>query len=362
MITEETREEIRRIQSELREPFPAAVHQFREIPGSNKKWVFLPWQVVRDRLDDVCPDWIIDFSDIQYSGNEVTCRGAITILGIRKEAIACVPISVLSNKGNEMTRGSAPDRLMVEAIKNASEQWGVGRYLDDQEFVIRYLWDRIKELDDEKAGEVRRLSEQYKIQVGARPAPQTKPKESGFLSAVSGTPQTINDAQKKRLWAIAKNLKLTDDQIKSVYHNHGFEHTKDISVGKYDQIVKELESIPLPETAPSSTSTSVVDLYPANNQVVKQVRAMTKHDANWILAQCRHYGCDRPGTMPPDKLQKLISDMLVDFAVTSGVVGDRTQAVTSVESALNFAVASRQPILDAALSWLQRYQTTLVSR
>ncbi|MDF5729470.1 MAG: hypothetical protein PUP92_16015 [Rhizonema sp. PD38] len=220
MITQEIREEIKRIQSELKQAFPASAHQFREIPGSSKKWVFISWQLVRDRLDDVHPDWIIDYSEIQYLNNDAVCRCGITILGVRKEAIASVPVSVLSNKGNEMTRGSAPDRLMAEGIKNAGEQWGVGRYLDNQSFTIRYLWDRMKELDDEKAGEVRRLSEQYKIQVGARIESGPKPKETGFLSAVAGTPSTISEGQQKRLWAIAKSEKLTDEQVKAVQKKH----------------------------------------------------------------------------------------------------------------------------------------------
>ncbi len=154
MITPETREEIRHIQTELKQPFSAADHQFRELPGTNKKWVFLPWQVVRERLDSVFPDWTIDYSDIQHLNNEVICRCAITILGVRKEAIASVPLSILSSKGNEMTRGSAADRVAVEGLKNSAEQWGVGRYLDDQVFTINYLWKHISKLPEDKQGEV----------------------------------------------------------------------------------------------------------------------------------------------------------------------------------------------------------------
>ncbi|MBR8838147.1 MAG: hypothetical protein DSM106950_30135 [Stigonema ocellatum SAG 48.90 = DSM 106950] len=39
---------------------------------------------IRDRLDEVCPDWIIDYSEIQYLGNDAICRCGITILGVRK--------------------------------------------------------------------------------------------------------------------------------------------------------------------------------------------------------------------------------------------------------------------------------------
>lgn len=168
---------MRRIQAELKKPFPANLHEFRELPGGGKKWVFLKWQTIRERLDEVVPEWISDYSEIQYLGNDAICRCGITILGVRKEAIASVPISITSSSGKEMSRGSAADRLAAEAIKNASEAWGVGRYLDDQAFTIRYLWERMSELDDAACGEVRRLSEQYKIQTKAAQL-QAKPQKS----------------------------------------------------------------------------------------------------------------------------------------------------------------------------------------
>ncbi|MDZ7996069.1 MAG: hypothetical protein RM022_013055 [Nostoc sp. EfeVER01] len=110
----EIREELRRLLVEFKKPFPAHVHLFREIPGSNKKWVYLPWQAVRERLEEVYPEWTSDYSEIQYLTNEAICRCAITILGIRKEAIACVSISVISSNGKEMTRGNPPDRLAAD--------------------------------------------------------------------------------------------------------------------------------------------------------------------------------------------------------------------------------------------------------
>ncbi|MEH1828233.1 MAG: Rad52/Rad22 family DNA repair protein [Nostoc sp.] len=191
MITPEIRDELRRIQAELKKPFPAKLHEFRELPGGGKKWVFLKWQTIREKLDEVAPEWISDYSEIQYLGNDAICRCGITILGVRKEAIASVPISITSSSGKEMSRGSAADRLAAEAIKNSAEAWGVGRYLDDQAFTIRYLWERMSELDDAACGEVRRLSEQYKIQMrAAQPKTLQKPNitPSGSLPIAPTTP------------------------------------------------------------------------------------------------------------------------------------------------------------------------------
>ncbi|MEH1821500.1 MAG: hypothetical protein V7L31_20875 [Nostoc sp.] len=192
MISPEIRVELRRIQAELKKPFPAKLHEFRELPGGGKKWVFLKWQTIREKLDEVAPEWISDYSEIQYLGNDAICRCGITILGVRKEAIASVPISITSSSGKEMSRGSAADRLAAESLKNTAEAWGVGRYLDDQVFTIRYLWERMSELDDAACGEVRRLSEQYKIQMkAAQPKTLHKPNATPVQLKTNSAPENI---------------------------------------------------------------------------------------------------------------------------------------------------------------------------
>ncbi|MFL9458900.1 hypothetical protein AB0758_48960 [Tolypothrix bouteillei VB521301_2] len=303
MITTEVREELKRIQAELKKPFPAKVHEVRDLPGGGKKWVFLPWQLFRERLDEVCPEWIIDYSEIQYLNNDAICRAGITILGVRKEAIACVPISVLSSSGKEMTRGTAADRLAAKILKNCGEVWGIGRYIDNQEFTIRYLWERRQELDDKMQSELQRLIQQYKISSGAssKSKPQPKVEPSPFNKPQTGTSQQVQQQP-------------------------------------------------------------TADLYPANNTVVKRIRTITGHDANWIYAQCGHYGYDRPAMMPPEDLEKLICDMCADFAFSVGAAVNRTGALTSIQSALNFAKQSGQPIVDAALMWLERHQSVSSSR
>ncbi|MEH1808541.1 hypothetical protein [Nostoc sp.] len=223
-ITPEIRDELRRIQFELKKPFPAKLHEFRELPGGGKKWVFLKWQTIRERLDEVAPEWISDYSEIQYLGNDAICRCGITILGVRKEAIASVPISITSSSGKEMSRGSAADRLAAESLKNTAEAWGVGRYLDDQVFTIRYLWERMSELDDAACGQVRLLSEQYKIQMksaqSAIKKPNTTPvvpkqqlREGELLSAVPTIPdRNLINAE---IDSLLKRKNISVDQAKS---------------------------------------------------------------------------------------------------------------------------------------------------
>ncbi len=325
------------------------------MPGGQRKWVYLRWQTIRERLDEVCPDWIIDYSEIQYLGNDAICRCGITILGVRKEAIASVPISILSSGGLEMSRGSAADRLAAEALKNSAEVWGVGRYLDDREFTIRYLWERMAELDNEAQGEIRRLSEQYKIDKKYAPQPKSK-NETGFIHALSGTSSIafITQAQAKRLWAIAKTeLKLSDEQVKGAIKYFGFEKTESISQDKYESLINYLR------TVARSAVAAAQDLYPANNDIVRQVRSRTLHDPNWILTQCKHYGYERPGAMPPEYLEKLVADMCVDWALSGGVMSDRAQAYTSIQGAISFANGAGQPLVEVAVKWLDRHQSSM---
>ncbi|BBD69565.1 hypothetical protein NIES4072_31010 [Nostoc commune NIES-4072] len=245
MITESIREELRRIQAELKKPFPAKVHEFRELPGGGKKWVFLKWQTIRERLDEVAPEWISDYSEIQYLGNDAICRCGITILGVRKEAIASVPISVTSNSGKEMSRGSAADRLAAESLKNTAEAWGVGRYLDDQVFTIRYLWERMSELDDAACGQVRLLSEQYKIQMKTAHVASTKTTRAPHEDSLKVIPaQTITEAQAKRLWAIARNeLHLIDEDVRRALFKFGYDSTTAIAANKYDAVIQEMRDL-----------------------------------------------------------------------------------------------------------------------
>lgn len=246
MLTPQIREELRHIQVELKKPLPAKLHEVRELPGTDKKWVFLPWQAIRDRLDEIAPEWLIDHSEIQYMNNDAICRCGITILGVRKEAIASVPISLVSGKGKEMTRGSAADRLAAEAIKNAAETWGVGRYLDDQKFTIEYLWENKAQLSDQMNGELQVLIRQYKISNGMMPLLPQKPKsEGGMLEAISGVSprKTISDAQAKRLWAIAsKELHLSENDVKAVFAEFKIEKTAEIAVADYDKVIERLRA------------------------------------------------------------------------------------------------------------------------
>ncbi|KYC42030.1 hypothetical protein WA1_18680 [Scytonema hofmannii PCC 7110] len=364
MIDIEIRQELRRIITEFKKPLPANQHKVRDLPGTSNRWIYLPHQAIRERLDEVAPDWTIDYSELQYVDNNCVCRCGITILSVRKEAIACVPISLLSSNNKEMTRGSAADRVAAESVRNAGEQWGIGRYLDDQVFVYKYLWENRHQLDDEMQGELQKLKLQHSKALSA-PQPRAKEEGSVLHSMTNTSPVlTITDGQRKRLWAVGKNeYKLSDAQIKSAYKHFGFDKPEAIAASKYDDVMSYMKALSQQTQSPNNTAianpnaqpTSPQDLYPHHKAIIEAIRQKTGHKGNWIVAQCQAYGCDRTGMMPPEKLERLICDMCADFAVSIGTASDRQGALTAIGSAIAFAKGSGQPVLDAALAWLERY-------
>lgn len=136
---------ISEIITQLKKPFPASAHKERELPGGDR-WFYIPWQLIRERLDEVYPEWEIFYSDPVYVGditNEKThlcsIRCGIKIGSITRWGVGNAPLTLTSNKGKDMSRGTPIERARADAFKNAAEEWGVGRYIDDQMAVSRIL-------------------------------------------------------------------------------------------------------------------------------------------------------------------------------------------------------------------------------
>jgi hypothetical protein len=125
--------DIQSILEELKAPFPAADHKERVLPGGGR-WFFLPWQKIRERLDHVCPDWQSSYSDPAVVGDYIVVRCRLTIAGVTREGVG-------NDHANpeKQTYGTPVERSIADAFKNAAEQFGVGSYLDNQQFVIKHL-------------------------------------------------------------------------------------------------------------------------------------------------------------------------------------------------------------------------------
>lgn len=123
--------DIREIITQLKTWFPPEAHRERDLPGS-RKWFYIPWQLIRERFDEVCPDWEVSYSAPSYLGDYCAITCTISIGGVSKQGVGNADIMLLSNSGKNMARGTPIERATADAFKNAAEAWGVGRYLDEQ--------------------------------------------------------------------------------------------------------------------------------------------------------------------------------------------------------------------------------------
>lgn len=215
--------EFREILKQLKEPFPPNQHQERKLPGEGKKWFFVTWQNIRERLDEVYPEWEVEWSKPEYVGQLCVITCTLTIAGVKRSAPGNAPLELISSRGKDMSRGTPVERAIADAFKNAAEAFGVCRYLDDQPFVIKYL---------QQKGDMRGYKfyqDNQQIDSGAR----------GFSKAPA---RTITEKQQKRLWAIVKESALTNEDVKAIFSEFRLERTEQITSDKYDLVVNRIQA------------------------------------------------------------------------------------------------------------------------
>lgn len=218
---------------QLRAKFPVESHKERELPGGGTWW-YVPWQIVRDRLDAVCPEnWSVTYSDPGYVGDYCYIRCQIIICGTAREGVGSAAIQIISNNGKDMARGNPIERVTADAFKNAAEQFGIAAYLDDQsdkaikrDFI---LWMQrggngkpaAQHLEQQRVTNGGQLK--LKNNAESRPFGQPKP------------PDLITEPQLRRFWAIAKQH-YTDEGIRHLLLDSGFTATKDITPIAYENL------------------------------------------------------------------------------------------------------------------------------
>lgn len=126
------------ILADLKKPFAAEEHKERSLPGGGR-WFFIPWQLIRKRLDEVCPDWQVSYSDPIIAGELVVIRCRLTIGTVSREGVGNSEAFVEKTEGGNYKFGTPVEKASADAFKNAAEAFGVGRYLDDQQYVMRYM-------------------------------------------------------------------------------------------------------------------------------------------------------------------------------------------------------------------------------
>lgn len=124
--------------AQLKKPFSPEQHKDRTLKGGGT-WFYIPWQLIRDRIQEVDPNYIQEFGSPQYLGEYCIVSCTLIICGVSRQALGNAELEILSGKGLNMARGTPIERAIADAFKNAAESFGVAAYLDDQETVIRIM-------------------------------------------------------------------------------------------------------------------------------------------------------------------------------------------------------------------------------
>ena len=124
--------------AQLKKPFTPDQHKDRALKGGGT-WFFIPWQLIRDRVSEVDPNYSQEFGSPQYLDKFCYVSCTLTICGVSRQAIGNAEIELISSNGKNMERGNCIERAIADAFKNAAESFGIAAYLDDQEAVIRTL-------------------------------------------------------------------------------------------------------------------------------------------------------------------------------------------------------------------------------
>lgn len=155
----------------LKAPFKPDQHKDRKLKGGGN-WFYIPWQLIRDRVEEVDPSYSQEFGSPQYLDKFCFVTCTLTIYGISRQAIGNAEIELISQTGNNYERGNAIERAIADAFKNAAESFGVAAYLDDQDAVIRIM----SRSGDQRA--YKYVKDQEQISAGLPPihGKQSKPK------------------------------------------------------------------------------------------------------------------------------------------------------------------------------------------
>jgi hypothetical protein len=131
--------QFQQVMSELRKPLVSdrqPVHtystkQINEMSEPNR--TCLPWEMIRDRLDAVCPDWQVSYTDPVLVSDYITVRCRLTIAGVTREATGSSKGLLrignsehMSDRFNQISGSvNTPEQSMINAFVNAAAQFGI---------------------------------------------------------------------------------------------------------------------------------------------------------------------------------------------------------------------------------------------
>jgi hypothetical protein len=269
------REQLKITLAKLREPFPPEAHVERPLPGGGK-WFYVPWQQIRERIEEVSPDHELEFYPPEFVDAYCAVRCKLVICGVSRIAIGNA-----ENKGG--MRGNAIERAVADAYKNAAEAFGVCAYLDDQSkekrlWTAQYLHDKG---DNRAMGEVMRNGDipgnlnRNKPAATAPKSAATPPKPAPKTSAPVevADPNLINSDQRKRLFTIATKAGYTKEGVKTLLAAGGIESSADIPRAKYDKICELLADPELAITWNDRAMGQWESTMPVGDRIRAQIKA-----------------------------------------------------------------------------------------
>lgn len=313
------------ISPKLKEWFSPEDHEERKLPGGGK-WFFVPWQRIRDRLDNVCPDWAASYSDPIECGRTADLNGIIvircrlTLCGVTREGVG--------NSENDAYRineekrykgyGTPIERATADAFKQAAESFGVGAYLDLQ----KDQRDRfVKYMNKRGDGRAYKVAYDNGWVEGAKPPQTREPEKPANLLQVLSGGRGKPTAEKPKVQTHQKNQKSSP--------------------------------------AASVATTTRPSLYPQQVGLINSICKVTEHSPEQIVAWCQNYNAQSPAQLSPEQCEQLAEALLVGWAKERFATEQNCR--NSYRGKVKTLMASGVGLGDAIASWIESVQVTPVT-
>lgn len=325
--------------------------------GKETYYCYIKWQFIRKRLDDVAGvgGWIIERTGmfIDESGNPCVI-GRMNILGVVKESMGI-------GKAHQAWKGTKIENAIADLLKNCAEEFGIGRYLDDQPGTIQYLWENAE--NEVERSMARKLAVQYKLQLQAKVSennaiaagqqaskPEAKPKENvNIFPDVEDDEPVITDGQKRRLYAIAmKAFNSSKEEYNRFLKARGYKRDRDVLVKDYDALIQALEGMGKNEVVAAPTrkvEAQQQQIYPQHAALFAYFLDLFGVDKEampgWLESL---FGKPDIGSLGLEQFRKAVREIAIAWAMSNECFVSRVAAegsydsVTAADAALGFGM------------------------
>ena len=280
----------------------------RKLPGGGK-WYFVPWQKMRDKLDEIYPNWEIDYSDPVQRGEQVIVKCHLTIAGVTRVGFGNSHAEFDDWNEEKKQRGTPEERAIACAFKRAMEQFGMCRYLDIQT-------NKEKHTEQERA----ELSAFIKYMGRRSPSNRRDNQDPGALRLAMQNGWIIDKESGKPSKQVDYNQKNGSQRDDAGTRGRG-DAERNVSSrpsgnaqgSESSNLRLNAVSASLHEPKPKPQAQSQPDLYPQHNTLIKKIRTVTGHDAQSIINWCKSHGAARPSQLTSERVYDLIFSMIAGW-------------------------------------------------